>query len=57
METRAQARAEQEARNQEEQDSGYVSVVLTDKEKELVKSIQRQDPAARTGRRPLSQSV
>jgi hypothetical protein len=48
METRARARAEREAVNQEEQDSGYVSVVLTDQEKDLVRSIQRRDPATRS---------
>jgi hypothetical protein len=48
MATRARARAEQEVVNQEEQDSGYLSIVLTDKEKELVRTIQRRDPATRS---------
>lgn len=47
MATRARARAEQETKNQEEQDEGYVSVVLTDQEKELVRTIQRRDLQAR----------
>lgn len=41
-------RADQEVVNQEEQDSGYLSIVLTDKEKELVRTIQRRDPATRS---------
>jgi hypothetical protein len=48
MATRARARAEQEAVKQEEQDSGLVSVVLTDQEKDLVRTIQRRDLAARS---------
>jgi hypothetical protein len=48
METRARARAEREAVNQKEQDSGYVSVVLTDQEKDLVRTIQKRDPASRS---------
>jgi hypothetical protein len=48
METRARARAEREAAEQEEHDLGYVNVVLTDQEKELVQSIQRRDLAARS---------
>jgi hypothetical protein len=48
MATRARARAEREVVNQEEQDSGYLSIVLTDQEKELVRSIQRRDPASRS---------
>lgn len=47
MATRARAGAEREVDNQEEQDSGYLSIVLTDQEKELVRSIQRRDPATR----------
>jgi hypothetical protein len=47
MATRARARAEREVENQEKQDSGYLSIVLTDQEKELVRSIQRRDPATK----------
>jgi hypothetical protein len=48
MATRARARAEQKAVYQEEQDSGYVSIVLTDQEKDLFRTIQRRDLAARS---------
>jgi hypothetical protein len=48
METRARARAEREAENKEEQDSGYLSIVLTNQEKDLVRTIQRRDPASRS---------
>lgn len=48
MATRARARAEQEVENQKEQDSGYLSVVLTNEEKDLVQTIQRRDLAARS---------